>query len=481
MTRTTPRLVLAILVMALVAATAQGAATIVIINNDPAGVGFNDPTPAAPVGGNPGTTIGQQRLNVFNQAASIWGAALDSTVTINVQATWEALTCDASSAVLGSCGALAVDFDFANAPFTSTWYLIALANRLATTDLDPTGNDMRARFNVNLGSPTCLAGSGWYYGFDGNEGALIDFLAVLLHEMGHGLGFATTTSGTSGVWLSDPTAIPPIPPMPSAYDHFLLDGTTGLLWSDPTETNPQRVASAITGVGLTWTGANADAYGVANMDDAPQLVVSGDGAANGSYYVGTASFGPPLSSPGVTAMMEVANDGTAPNSDACTALTGFTAGRLCVVDRGTCTFVIKAANCQTAGAVGMIVVENAAGVPPPAGLGGTDPSITIPAVRVTLSDGTLIKANLPATGNLSTTATRLAGMNVSGRMLMYAPSPYQSGSSVSHWDTSASPNLLMEPAINADLNHTLDATLELFRDIGWFVPVPVELMFLEIE
>jgi len=66
-------------------------------------------------------------------------------------------------------------------------------------------------------------------------------------------------------------------------------------------------------------------------------------------------------------------------------------------------------------------------------------------------------------------------------MLMYAPSPYASGSSVSHWDTSASPNLLMEPSINADLDHTLDATLELFRDIGWFVPVPVELMFLEIE
>jgi hypothetical protein len=102
-------------------------------------------------------------------------------------------------------------------------------------------------------------------------------------------------------------------------------------------------------------------------------------------------------------------------------------------------------------------------------------------VRVTLSDGTLIKANLPATGNLSTTSTRLAGMNVSGRMLMYAPNPYQSGSSVSHWDTSASPNLLMEPSINADLDHGLDATLEHFRDIGWFVPVPVELMFFELE
>jgi hypothetical protein len=472
MTRTTSRLLLTALVLALAATTAQGAATIVIINGDPAGVGFNDTTPAAPVGGNPGTTIGQQRLNVFNQAASIWGAALNSSVTINVYARWLALTCTSTSAVLGSCGVPEMFHDFSNAPFTATQYQPSLANRLSMTDLNPADNDMNAQFNVNLGNAGCLDGSGWYYGYDGNEGALIDFLAVLLHEMGHGLGFATWTSGSSGAWWSG---------MPCAYDHFLLDETTGLLWSDPTETNTQRQASALTGVGLTWTGTNADAYGVANMDDAPQLVVSGDGAANGSYYVGTASFGPPLSSPGVTATMELANDGTATTSDACEALVGFTSGRLCVVDRGTCTFVIKATNCQAAGAVGMIVVDNAAGVPPPPGLGGTDPTITIPAVRVTLSDGTLIKANLPATGNLSTTSARLAGMNPSGRMLMYAPNPYQAGSSVSHWDTSASPNLLMEPAISADLDHTLDATLELFRDIGWFVPVPVELMFLEIE
>ena len=50
-----------------------GDATITIVNKDPVGVGFNDPTPAAPVGGNAGTTLGQQRLNVFQAAAAIWG------------------------------------------------------------------------------------------------------------------------------------------------------------------------------------------------------------------------------------------------------------------------------------------------------------------------------------------------------------------------------------------------------------------------
>jgi hypothetical protein len=41
------------------------AAQVIVVSGDPPGVGFNDPTPAVPVGGNPGTTVGQQALNVF--------------------------------------------------------------------------------------------------------------------------------------------------------------------------------------------------------------------------------------------------------------------------------------------------------------------------------------------------------------------------------------------------------------------------------
>ena len=37
------------------------AANIIILNNDGAGEGFNDPTPAVPVGGNIGVTVGEQR------------------------------------------------------------------------------------------------------------------------------------------------------------------------------------------------------------------------------------------------------------------------------------------------------------------------------------------------------------------------------------------------------------------------------------
>ena len=58
--------VAAVVFSGLVAASAaDAAATIVIINGNAAGVGFNDPTAAAPVGGNAGTTLGQQRLIAF--------------------------------------------------------------------------------------------------------------------------------------------------------------------------------------------------------------------------------------------------------------------------------------------------------------------------------------------------------------------------------------------------------------------------------
>ena len=68
-----PTLLLAVFVGLIVASPAFGQATIVIENADTAGVGFNDTTAVAPVGGNSGTTLGQQRLIAF-QALRTFGA-----------------------------------------------------------------------------------------------------------------------------------------------------------------------------------------------------------------------------------------------------------------------------------------------------------------------------------------------------------------------------------------------------------------------
>src|SRR5262249_36564499 len=80
------------------AALAKG--QIVIITGDPPGQGSNDPTPAVPIGGNTGTTLGAQRLQVFETAASIWEATLHPKLDIRVLATFEPL----GTNVLGSAG-----------------------------------------------------------------------------------------------------------------------------------------------------------------------------------------------------------------------------------------------------------------------------------------------------------------------------------------------------------------------------------------
>jgi hypothetical protein len=162
-------------------------------------------------------------------------------------------------------------------------------------------------------------------------------------------------------------------------------------------------------------------------------------------------------------------------SDACTAITnaGAVAGRIALVDRGTCGFVVKVKNAQVAGAIAVLVADNVAGGPP-AGLGGADPTIVIPSVRITLADGNLIKANqaVGVNANLGVDNTIRAGADPDGRPHLWAPNPVQPGSSISHWDAIAFPNQLMEPAINSDLTHSVqppqDLTLSLMTDIGWF-------------
>ncbi len=444
-----------------VAASAR-AATITIVNNDGAGEGFNDPTPAAPVGGNPGTTVGAQRLNVFQYAANLWGSILPSGVVIVVNATFDPLTCTATSAVLGSAGPTTVHANFTGAPLANRWYHQALANRLNGTDLNPGQADITARFNSSLnGSATCLGGSGWYLGFDGLEGTNVELLPVVLHELGHGLGFSTTTSGTTGNYLgTSPNQFPHV------FDHFLYDGINNLHWDQ--NTPAQRVASAISVDKLSWDGP-AVSYGApAYLNKRARLVVNSPGGIAGNYAANAAAFGAALTVAGVTGNVVLADDGVAPGSDGCSALVnaGAIAGNIALIDRGTCTFVVKAQAAQAAGAIALIIANNAAGALAP---GGADPSITIPVIGITQADGNTLKANLGGGVNvkIGLDPTLLAGADTGGRPLMYAPNPFQSGSSVSHYDVTLTPNALMEPAINVDLHDAVDLTKHAFVDEGW--------------
>jgi hypothetical protein len=455
---------------------AHAAATIVIMNGNAPGVGFNDPTPVAPVGGNTGTTLGEQRLIAFQQAANLWGAQLNSAVQIKVLATFEPLSCNATSATLGSAGPITVSRDFAEAPFAATWYHAALANALSGFDRVPTpaasDPDIRARFNMNLGQPNCLATAPFYLGLDANEGPGIDLVAVLLHEFGHGLGFSTTTNGQNGVMFNG---------FASAYDHFLIDQTQNLLWVNMTDA--QRAASAINTRKLSWNGANVTAN-VPNVlqPGTPELTATAPASIANTYLVGVAPFGPALSPSGTSGEVMPVVDQANGTGLACTPLNATNAaavnGKIALIDRGSCDFVVKTKNAQNAGALGVIIADNAAGSPPP-DLAGVDPTITIPTVRITLADGNTFKSALrfrsrTRSGVFVNMLFNLAvyrGADPLGRALMYTPNPFAGGSSVSHYDTSARPNLLMEPAFNRDLTHSVippqDLSFPLMRDLGW--------------
>jgi cysteine-rich repeat protein len=227
------------------------AATFLVINDDGPNEGFNDPTAAAPVGGNPGTTVGAQRLIAFQFAANLWGARLSSPVTVRVGAEFNPLFCTATSAVLGSAGPNSVFRNFSGAPVINTWFVEALANSLAGVDQDVGSDDIGATFSSTIGTPGCLQSSGWYYGLDGNAPAnRIDFVTVLLHEMGHGLGFLDLVDLGSGAKFLG---------FDDAYMRFLENHNTGEFY--PTMTNAERVTASKNTGNLHWTGVNAIAEG----------------------------------------------------------------------------------------------------------------------------------------------------------------------------------------------------------------------------
>ena len=71
-------------------------------------------------------------------------------------------------------------------------------------------------------------------------------------------------------------------------------------------------------------------------------------------------------------------------------------------------------------------------------------------------------------GTLAVDPARIAGADDLGRMLLYTPNPLEPGSSISHWDISATPDLLMEPFSSPTVPlGEVDLTLPHFRDLGW--------------
>ena len=469
---TMTRLLVFAFVAAIVAvpSPASASAHITIINNDGPNEGFNDPTPAAPVGGNPGTTKGQQRLIAFQFAADVWGASLDSNVDIQIRASFDPLGANV-------LGAAAAQFSIRNfndlaAPGfpggePNTNYHIALADKRAGVDLlaafglTPETAEIIAQFSSDFD---------FYLGLDNNHGVKNDLVVVLLHEFGHGLGFSSFMSRISG---NTPGGV---------TDPFLnhaLDGSTNTpLSALLASTAADRLAAIQKVDQIVWTGSNvAAAVPSTLLFGRPELDAPTLPSIDGSRY-GTAAFGAPIPATGITNSVVLAQDGVGVSTDACEPLTAPSAaavsGKIALVDRGSCTFVVKVKNAQNAGAVAVLVADNTA-ANPPGGLGGADPTITISSALIRQATGNAIKTALaggPVTVTIGVNPARRAGTDLQDRPQLYASTPIASGSTLNHWDPIAFRNLLMEPSINGDLTHSLlppfDVTLAEMHDMGWF-------------
>jgi hypothetical protein len=466
-----------VLAGSLAATDALAQATIVVnfVNNP--GIGYNDTTPAEPVGGNNGTTLGEQRRIATQHAANLWAATLTSDAVIRIRAQFTAQSCTETSGTLGSAGPIGNFRNFPEATFQNTWYPSALRNKLVGSEATAGADQLQINFNVNLGTPGCLSASPWYLGIDNNPPpSAINLVVVLLHEFGHGLGFTVgPTNGSSGARSSS---------SPSIWERYMLDNQTGLTWFEMA-TNAQRAASSIGVDRLVWIGENV-------VREAPNVLRQGiatatfSGPAVGTartVNVGEASFGPPITAQPFTGeVMPVVDQPDGVTGLACEPLSAANAravqGRIALVDRGVCNFIVKTANLQAAGAVGMLVADNVNSFLPP-NVGGVNPAATIPSASIRLVDAQILKEQLKRRSRTSSgvfvslglTGTQLAGADAQGRVKLFTPNPFQSGSSVSHWDVTAFRHQLMEPAINGDLTQSVlppeDLTFMLFKDIGW--------------
>jgi hypothetical protein len=451
------------LVTCFVAVNAFAGAKLTIRNLDPENAGLNDPKGVEPVGGNKGTTLGQQRVIALQYAADIWGTLIDSNVEILVDVSMRALPCGATTGVLAQNGPKNLLMNFDNAPQQDVWYPVALANKFAGRNLTPGVSDMAGEFNLDLDNAVCLGEVGWYYGLDGNHGSNIDMVTVALHELAHGLGVSGSYDSRTGTLFQG---------KPNVFELHALDTTTGRRWDQMTDA--QRLASSTNDQNLVWDGPASRRAATRVLGPTPFLRISAPAPVAKTYTIGSANFGGAVTVAGlagnVVAAMDEANEAGPSTTDGCTAFTNAAAviGRIALVDRGICRFVIKAKWAQNAGAIALIVVDNVTSSSPPA-MGGDDRSITIPVISVTKAEGDAIRAALPegVFALIGADPATLAGADPNGFVKLYAPSSFVGGSSIYHWDSSARPNLLMEPNISSDLTHGVDITIDQLVDLGW--------------
>jgi hypothetical protein len=452
----------------LVAATFsfQTLAATVVINP---GVGFDDATlpKAGQKGNNPGNNLGELRFNLFQEAANVWGAILNSSETITVNAAFMQfgdIECTGGT-TLGHAGPTSTKQNFGSGD-PNIAYAIALAESLSSSNQNSGSAEINAEFNSRVDlDPNCLGGGGFYYGLDDNAPAgTAALFATVLHEMGHGLGFLSYVN-PNGSWLNG-TMDP--------YSRLLMDLETGKGWANMTD--QERSNSLLNEPNLVWTGAKVTADRAKHLVAAPEIRINAPAPVETfEAELGAQSFAIPLA--GVTAAVvegsAIIDVGGNP-ANACSQISfgGTFTGKIVLWDRtDSCSAALQALYSQWEDADGVLIAETeAVGLPDMSG--GVGNPITLPYIGITKAQADQLRSNIAAANvKMQNSTTKLVGEN-QGKLKMYAPAGLEPGSSVSHWSKTTTPDLLMEPSLGNVTYQNVDLTAAAFQDIGWSVNIP---------
>lgn len=251
------------------------------------GAGFDDMTVVTPVGGNTGTTLGEQRQILFQAVAQVWGAEIISDVPIVINASYSAnLPCDSNGAVLASAKPTQVinstDLGLPNfVPDTS--YPLSLVDAITGTNIDvsnpvfPDVSDIVIEINDKVDTIfDCHQGNNFYYGINSDApNDKIALFTIVLHEMTHGLGFISNVDTTNIPAVPATDTTPFIPAIitngdyvfgkPFIFDTLIYDNQ--LNKTIPEMNNAERLQAMQNDPFLVWDGLSVDAYSSSFITD----------------------------------------------------------------------------------------------------------------------------------------------------------------------------------------------------------------------